>query len=142
MYLYGLNLDLADCVNFMQLEQESNYTINPIYKADSLGKQRLITYKIEANIYIPHNDYAKSNLLVDLASIKSIYQKCVITIGDAPIPKSDIGTIFPEINNTTSGANIILETYDMTYAIESVELRPRLKISIISYKKDISNLFQ
>lgn len=131
---------INEYLNIAQLESESSFNIDEIVKNDSQGKLRILSNKFTGNFYIPHNEYKTNNLFNQLNTFRNA-SEFILTLGNASIPVNDITDNPPKVYNSNSGIQLKFTKFTYSYNIESVEIRPRLKLAVIGYEKNINNLF-
>jgi hypothetical protein len=132
----GMNENL----NIAQLESESSFNIDQITKNDMTGRVLVITNKITGTFYIPHNLYKNNNLLSQLETYKNA-ESFTIILGNSSIPPNDFIDVAPIIYNASGELKIKLTHFDYFLSVESVEFRPRIKLSLTAYESNINNLF-
>lgn len=134
-----------------EIEKESAYSVLPILRADDGGGQRTIGYKVEATIYTPHNKFSSNGLMAKLERFAKKSKKVtnpnddnhyhiVLSTGTAiSLPELKGGSLNSTGKQTITLCNLN-GNVSLNWAIESVEYRPRMKISITSNFKNYSYL--
>lgn len=131
---------MNEYLNIAQLESESSFNIDQMTRNDMTGKIIIITNKISGSFYIPHNLFKNNNLLSLLETYKNA-ESFNIILGNAQIPLNDFTDVAPVVYNASGELKIKISDFDYSFNIESVEFRPRIKLNLIGYVKNIMDLF-
>lgn len=133
--------DKAD-VNLIiyNLEAESDFKITPVTRINDRGVSILLGYKFEATLYIADNSIFDSLALLFEEMLKDRYNFNLVfgnskawsaETYDAPTNINSTGNLQIQLNN--SNTTHIAE-------IEYIELRPRIKITVQSFVKSLSEI--
>ena len=124
------------------LEAESSFRIVPITRNTHWGTIRRLGYKIEANLYVPYNDYGFDYFFdyyfEDL--FKSRYSLNLI-LGKAKAWTENGYDPLPVINSE-HGMKISISNYSLNHSIEleTVEYRPRTIIRLYGFVKKLNEI--
>jgi hypothetical protein len=139
--------DAGDGYEYLQIEKESSYNIKPISVKNHYGKSVVYAYQVDFTIYVFSNRFDTVEggtdhfFFDDLDALLGQDYKVKIFLGNEEpgfsgwwldydpnltLPLSD--DILTQMTNATSGMTMDLrKSVSVTYEIESVEYRPRLK---------------
>ncbi|HOV92258.1 MAG TPA: hypothetical protein PLC04_04160 [Candidatus Kapabacteria bacterium] len=146
----GVNIDDYD-LWIWDLEAESSYSIAQYIRNDDRGMQRVLGYQVQATIYVPHNDYKNNGMLERL---NWFCNKSHVTNADSAEhihimlnsggSKGAMPPVGGLINATDLSQQIFLCNLNgnvgVNWEIESVQWRPRLKITINAFQKNLTDL--
>lgn len=134
-----------EIIYFHHLESESSYTITPKTRVDKHGGERTLGHYVEITAYVPHNDYRNTGIISNLESLRNIHSQSalwrnwhlIVMIG-----AGFMGAPTPTYRNVTpdKGFWVELSKPQITYEIESVEMRPRLILRTKQFVRNISSI--
>lgn len=143
--------DRANDFALFELESESSYSLMPILRSDDRGGQRTLGYRVDATIFSPHNKLSDNGILDKLeyfskkrrvqGASASDHYHATLTLG--------INDTTSELKggstNSTGKQSITLCNLNgnvgLSWSVESLEFRQRLKISITSNFKPVKGGF-
>jgi hypothetical protein len=113
-------------IEFTNLEQDSNYVITPITRADAIGGERIIAHRISITAYPMQDNYTE--IIHDLLSHTNILTDCHLVIGNH---EPMMGAAPHPVINATGGAVLDMGYgANMKWSVESADKRRRLKIEV------------
>lgn len=125
--------------NFANVESESSWSLRAITRPDDIGGQRVVGWRAEAKIYVPHAIFASFGATENATDIPLIRElknlslrdtvDAELILGDAPFFGVGISTA-PTPYNYTGGGKIDFGHCSFSFEVESADLRGRSIITI------------
>lgn len=119
------------------VESESSFRLMPITRPNHLGGIATLGYKLEATIYLPYNKLEEMKDIFNLL-LQGRYTLTLL-LGNA-VGYAEATITPPAVVNATGSAKIqtAVNSVSHTFEIESVDYRPRLKIGLTAFSKNIN----
>jgi hypothetical protein len=149
--IYHVNIDGDGVTRFYQLEAESAFQMEPIIRTTHEGIDITLGYKLNANIYVPHNLYKTDGLLERVETLVqgigkgTLINQVVLMLGKsviaqdqdgAPDAINSTGKLAIEFGTTSIDGTTVNKLSSFSYKLETIELRPRMIINVRAFIKD------
>lgn len=117
----------ADELHLLFLEAESSYSLNEITRPTMNGASRLIGHSLSATLYVPQNDITATKAALDALS-GNVLDEVIFDLGK---PNASVTNYINQYNGKCS--LVIANSCEMTWRMESSELRPRYILSLSGF---------